>query len=164
MAAGVTYTPIATYTVSGSSTSLISFSSIPSTYTDLVIAGQSATSSNGSYFQVQYNSDGGSNYSATYITGNGSSASSGRNSNQTSMAFGYTGVANQFMAVTINIFNYANTTTYKTLLMRDGNAGTQAETGVYLWRSTAAINRIDITGSATFTAGSTFTLYGITAA
>jgi hypothetical protein len=37
MAAGATYTPIATYTVSGSSTLTYTFSSIPSTYTDLVL-------------------------------------------------------------------------------------------------------------------------------
>jgi hypothetical protein len=35
---------------------------------------------------------------------------------------------------------------------------------VNLWRSTAAITRIDITSTGTFSIGSTFTLYGIQAA
>ena len=64
--------------------------------------------------------------------------------------------------------NYSNTTTNKTVLARGNNAsdasypGTEAFVG--LWRSTAAINRIDFSSnSKTWNAG-TFTLYGIKAA
>ena len=63
--------------------------------------------------------------------------------------------------------NYANTTTYKTVLSRDAlnNASDGAvEAFVGLWRSTSAINTIQIKpDSGNFNTG-TFSLYGILAA
>jgi len=79
MAAGSTYTPIATTTL-GSTTASYTFSSIPSTYTDLVLVviGEAYfTSTNYINTGVQFNSDTGSNYAAHYLIGNGSSVSSG---------------------------------------------------------------------------------------
>jgi hypothetical protein len=58
--------------------------------------------------------------------------------------------------------NYSNTTTYKTLISRASRISLGTETLTSTWRSTAAINRIDVKPSdSTFAAGSTFTLYGI---
>ncbi len=64
----------------------------------------------------------------------------------------------------INVMNYSNTTTYKTILSRSSDLYTEAS--VNLWRNTAAITSIIIgaQGAYTFSAGSTFTLYGIKAA
>jgi hypothetical protein len=61
--------------------------------------------------------------------------------------------------------NYSNTTTYKTSIARYGTAGSLTLAQATLWRSTAAITSLTIVvlGS-TFTAGSTFNLYGIAAA
>jgi hypothetical protein len=165
-----TYEPIATVTASGSSASQLVMSSIPSTYTDLIIVSNCRNSGNNLSLYIRFNNDSGSNYSTTYLYGNGSSAASGRITNRDSASIGYyvtpsTGF--DFVAIT-QIQNYANTNTYKSLLTRSNSTGSGypgAEASVSLWRSTAAINQIDIRISAgTIDSGSTFTLYGIKAA
>jgi hypothetical protein len=62
--------------------------------------------------------------------------------------------------------NYSNTTTYKTWLSRSGASDRATEALVGLWRSTSAITTIalSIDAGATYSTGSTFTLYGIAAA
>jgi len=159
-----TYEPIATQTL-GSAAASVTFSSIPSTYTDLVIV----TSIRGDASQnanIRFNNDTASNYSDTYLEGNGTSASSGRRTSQTSIVDGgfYTSTASTFSVGLIHINNYANTTTYKTALFRS-NRSDAVQAVVGLWRSTSAINRIDIiAGSGNFEIGSTFSIYGIKAA
>jgi hypothetical protein len=161
MAAGSTYTPIATQTL-GSSASTVTFNSIPSIYTDLVLVANSITAANAS-FKIQFNGDTGSNYSSTLVYGNGTSATSLRTSNQTSINIigrsGSNGSSN-----IINIQNYSNATTYKTTLGRGGADITIATVG--LWRSTSAITSINVANDSggNFLTGSTFTLYGIAAA
>lgn len=157
-----TYEPIATTTAGGSS-STITFSSITASYTDLVLIINSKIASTQNIL-VQYNSDTGSNYSVTYLYGDGSSAVSGRISNDTSMYVGT--VYAEWGMTRIQIQNYSNSTTYKTTLSRQDQAGGTAVAIVGLWRSTSAITSIDVkSGSGSnFTSGSTFTLYGIKAA
>jgi hypothetical protein len=164
MAAGSTYTPLATTTL-GSNTNTVTFSSIASTYTDLVLV-MSVKNTSGSFYDnlLRYNNDSGSNYSWTRLLGNGSTASSARGSSQTSIQAGWGG-ANPTTTI-VSIQNYSNATTNKTCLVRsnDADANTAAYAG--LWRSTAAINRIDVIAfsGTDFITGSTFTLYGIAAA
>ena len=162
MAAGSTYTPIATTTL-GSAVSTYTFSSIPSAYTDLVLIA-SGTVNSGSYFTFRFNSDTGSNYSETSMYGDGSSAGSTRNSNQTYMLIG--GIRTTQTTIITHIMNYSNATTNKTAISRSNNAAVEAATTVGLWRNTAAITSIQVgTGGAnTFQIGTTFTLYGIAAA
>jgi len=163
MAAGSTYTPIATTTL-GSASSTVSFTSIPSTYTDLILIGAfSCSAATGTAFM--FNGDSGSNYSYTYIAGGGGGVGSGRNSNATNTGWTYDTSANGQVNGIAQFNNYSNTTTYKTLLTRFNTPATQTGASVNLWRSTAAINTILITASsANFNTGSTFTLYGIAAA
>lgn len=167
MPAGSTYEPIATTTL-GSATATVTFSSISGSYTDLVIITNTGNGSAGSAINVQVgngSADTGSNYSTTFLYGNGSSAISGRTTNATQMLASRT--ADTLIANGSIIFqNYSNTTTYKTMLSR-GNATNEIVVAyVGLWRSTAAINYIKLTdqNGYNFSAGSTFTLYGITAA
>jgi hypothetical protein len=112
------------------------------------------------------NGDTASNYSSTYITGTGATASSQRESSQTRMFMQYYGYLSTGQSMNIiQLNNYSNATTYKTLLSRAGNDANGLTAGVHLWRSTSAITTILIYPTAsTFTAGSTFTLYGIAAA
>jgi hypothetical protein len=158
-----TYEPIATQTGNGSATT-ITFISIPQTYTDLVLVMPIFTASNANE-SVQINGDTGSNYSNTWITGNGSSAASSRNTSNTALNI----QANIFSTSTspafhiMNFQNYSNTTTFKTVLTRSNRAEQATEAFVGLWRNTAAITSISI-ASATFTTNATFTLYGIKAA
>jgi len=166
MAAGSTYTPIATTTL-GSSASSVTFSSIPQTYTDLVLITEGIGLTSGNYdadLNVQLNSDTGSNYSFTYIIGDGSSAFSNRGSNTSNGIVG--GVNNQGRSMGIcNFNNYSNTTTYKTFIARI-NRPTLTASFVNLWRSTSAISTIYLypNGGKSFDTGFTFTLYGIASA
>lgn len=164
-----TYEPIATTTL-GSATSSYTFSSIPSTYTDLVLVA-SLNGSTGTAIKVQFNSDTGTNYSLTRLVGDGLNTISSSQTNSTSIIYGYNGVpttSNEFAPVIMNIQNYANTTTYKTMLSRFNNANSTSgstDAIVGLWRSTSAITSVTVaTNSGTFSTGSTFTLYGIKAA
>jgi hypothetical protein len=159
-----TYDKIATQTL-GSSAATVTFSSIGATYTDLVLivsATQTpATSANSGF--IQLNSDTGSNYSLTNIYGNGSAAGSGRYTSATSMT---NMIFQNVVGTTIMQFqNYSNTTTNKTVLTRANMSSGAVEASVGLWRSTTAINRIDLklNASQSFATGSTFTLYGIKA-
>ena len=166
MAAGATYEPIATTTLGSTATSY-TFSSIPSTYTDLILVVRAALNSAGDIY-VQFNVDGSSNYSVTTLYGTGTTAASTRFSNQTQALIAYYGNLTSTLGNTnqiVQIQNYANTTTNKTFISRGNNAGSGVDANVGLWRSTAAINSIKINNSAsTFSVGSTFTLYGIAAA
>lgn len=167
MPAARTYEPIATTTL-GSATASYTFSSIPSTYTDLVlIAGSLNAASASNAFKMQVNSDTGTTYSNTFLAGNGTSATSGRNSNADSLrGFDNPNPIGPAM-VTAHFMNYSNTTTYKTVLTRCSAAGYSTTAEVNTWRNTAAINSIKIfwaTSGNDIQAGTTFTLYGITAA
>jgi len=164
MAAGSTYTPIATTTLSSTSTD-VQFSSISSAYTDLVlvIAGKDTTSTYSPY--IQFNGDTTTNYSITNLYGTGSAAASSRSSSTSTAYFGSLG-ATQGNAI-IQIQNYANTTTYKTALIRINATDFRTYASVMLWRKTPeAINRVNIKveSGGNFATGSTFTLYGIAAA
>jgi len=163
MAAGRTYTPIATTTLNGAATSY-TFSSIPSGYTDLVLVANIAETPTTGSFVFRVNGDSGTNYSTTYLDGNGSTATSGRYSTQSSAYFTYEGIGTGWGTYIINFNNYSNTSTYKTVIARASNAGNSAEATVSLWRSTAAINSITVYAGQYFASGSTFTLYGIAAA
>ena len=162
-----TYTPIATYTASGT-ISNYTFTSIPSTYTDLILVTSPVMTSGTPELKIQFNSDGTNNYSFTLVYGDGGSAGSTRVTNSTGIDIGYYGVANSTAGACVqitNIQNYANTTTNKTTLTRANNTtyGTEAIAG--LWRNNSAITSITIyPNSSTFASGSTFTLYGIKAA
>jgi hypothetical protein len=159
----VTYEAIATQTL-GSATSSVTFSSIPSTYTDLyLVTNVSRTTAAGAIYLDQINSDSGSNYSFTYMYGNGSAASSGRASGGTESFLG--DISTTPSSVNISLQNYSNSTTYKTWLSRASASANAVAAVVGLWRSTSAINTFRIrTSTGTFDAGSTFTLYGIKAA
>jgi hypothetical protein len=154
-----TYEPIATTTLGSQQTS-ITFTSIPGTYTDLVLVlNGTATATQGLGFQ--FNGDTGNNYSATLLYGTGSAAVSSRNSNTSE---GYSGRINTNQSVSIShIMNYSNTTTYKTAITRANSNGDILMANVCLWRSTSAITSIKYQG-ATFEAGCVFTLYGIASA
>lgn len=163
----ITYEPIATTTLTTASAS-ISFTSISSAYTDLVLVVTLKGSVEGFAPRMRFNNDTGNNYSWTRLSGNGSAASSARVSNTSNISLGSTANvygADGFMAIA-HIQNYANTTTYKTAIDRGNNATDGTEAIVGLWRDTSAINRVDIinTSSANFNSGSVATLYGIKAA
>jgi hypothetical protein len=162
MAAGATYVPIATANGTGSS-GTIDFTSVPSTYTDLILIWNYQNSTNPGSIYLTFNNDTGTNYSGTYMDTNG--PRSYRVTNQTGIECGYgTPSGSEFWQEKIQIMNYSNTTTYKTALGTENQGVGTVSKWVSLWRNTAAINRVTITAATNFVTGSTFTLYGIASA
>jgi hypothetical protein len=158
-----TYTPIASQTLSSSAAEVV-FSGIPQTYTDLVLVMSArASSTNAATIYIQVNGDTASNYSATLLQGDGSSATSSRASSQTFMYIAPIQVTSgSFQPSITHFMNYSNTTTNKTVLTRANDSASVVRAYVNLWRSTAAINSIKIYPSVnSLDTGSTFTLYGI---
>lgn len=157
-----TYEKIATTTLSTGGN--LSFTSIPSTYTDLVLVASSPGATNvGSVIGLRFNNDTGTNYSDTILYGGNATGSTKNNNASYIMALYYFGLKSVQSTLIYNIMNYANTTTYKTTLIR-ANSGQETDAIVGLWRSTSAINRVDLfVDSSTFVSSSTFTLYGIKA-
>ena len=160
-----TFEPIASVTLSAATAS-VTFSSIPQTFTDLVLTGAVGSTSTTAdrSMRLQFNGDTTSSlYSDTTVYGEASAASFRRSSQTQTTVLEAIAKSGNFTAYTINIMNYANTTTNKTVLARSaGTVIVSANTG--LWRNTAAINSITITPNAdTFASTSTFSIYGIRA-
>jgi hypothetical protein len=166
MPAGGTYEPIGNYTVSGSTTGNTTFSSIPSTYTDLILV-FSGTFNLTQINAIQLNGVTSTVWGQTSISGNGTAASSSRETTQDYLYITNTTNLGTGIGTTIIQFqNYSNTTTNKTVLYRSGAAGALTQSGVGCWRQTSAISSIYITagGGKYWTAGTTLSLYGIKAA
>ncbi len=156
-----TYEPIATTTL-GSTSAQVDFTSIPSTYTDLILI--SNTIGTATFYSLRLNADSTALYSRTRLVGNGTSATSSRQSGQTEIIIDGLNSTNWSMS-TIQFMNYSNTTTNKTVLVRTAFPSTDTAAIVGLYRSTAAISSIRLfMNSNSFAVGSTFTLYGIKAA
>ena len=164
-----TYTLIASTTIT-SSTATVTFSSIPSTYTDLIlVAGSLLQVTGGNGLRMRFNSDTATNYSTTQLLGNGTAASSTIETGASSTyAGGATYSSTNPGTAIAHIMDYANSTTYKTVLNRGSQAGNDVIAQVGLWRSTSAITNITLALGGAFPsdniASGTFKLYGIEAA
>lgn len=154
--------PIYTTTLPSTTTSVVIDISNFQQYKNikLVYSAQNSGSS-GAVLGMRFNSDTGSNYSATYGYSTGSGYASGGEANQNGMSAGDIPASSSgfFSANTIYINNYSNTSMYKTAVMRHNSPGVVVVMSTGMWRSTAAITSIEMYG-ATFTAGSTFSVYG----
>ena len=166
-----TYEAIASQTL-GSNTASVTFSSIPGTYTDLVLviatSGDDASPQN---IVMQFNADtsgGGSNYSYTTLWGTGSTAGSARSSNRADIYLDYySAIASGSPSTHVaHIMSYANTNVFKTVLSCGARAASGVDRNVGLWRSTAAITDIKVASilGMEFASGGTFSLFGVKAA
>lgn len=161
-----TMTPIATQTLT-SAAGTVTFSSISGAYRDLVLVIDGSLSTSDWTLGLQCNSDTSALYSATYITGNGTAASSGRASAETMALVG--SMTNSQSNSIIQIQNYSNTTTFKTFLGRGNATANRVRAYVGLYRSTSAITALTLKlygggGGDTFSTGTVMSLYGIAAA
>lgn len=165
---------ISSNTLTTSATS-VDFTSIPSTYTDLVLYINyfDTTGRTDINPYVRLNDDSGSNYTFRYVAGSGSAASSGAGSNIAFLlGLGPLGAPNSTDPAShiLHISNYSNTTTHKSTIGRFNIPYVSTIDGTVLqvgrWASTSAINKITINAGATngMAAGSVFMLYGIKAA
>jgi len=161
-----TYEKIASTTL-GSATPTIDFTSIGSSYTDLRLIITSTVSSAGQALRIRFNSDTGTNYSHTYLVGDGGGAGSARTANSSFINLDSATSGNSTTIPTLytfDIFSYAGST-FKTALLT--NSGDRNGTGfianqVNLWRSTSAITSISVyVATGNLNTGTTATLYGI---
>jgi hypothetical protein len=162
----ITYEKIQTQTLSSAQSS-ITFTSIPNTYTDLVII-CALKSSSTTYNSITFNNDTNTNYSRVGLSGNGSSMTtelrSSRNQFEPEMGGSEIGNDNNYVGK-IQVMNYSNSTTYKTTIARTNDATSGVDAVIGVWRSTSPITTITFTTSnaATYSVGSIITIYGIKA-
>lgn len=165
-----TFTKIASVTVGSGGSAAITFSSIPSTYTDLCVkfSIRFDLPYDAANINIRFNSDSGANYSTRRLKGTGSAAQSDSTSAATTMVFNYgagdTLTANTFGNGELYIPNYAGSN-YKSVssdAVTENNA-TAAYTVLQagLWSSTSAINAISLGCDGNWKQYSTATLYGI---
>ena len=165
------YESIATVTVGSGGSATVTFSSIPATYTHLQIRSISRGTYAGSNTPVRFqvNSDTGFNYATHWITGNGSSASSGAGvSVEYLHSFRQpadTAISNTFGTGITDLLDYTSTNKYKTVRSLSGydvNGGGELHLYSGVWMNTNAITSITMFPNVgNFAQYSSFALYGI---
>jgi len=158
-----TYEPIATTTL-GSAAASITFSSIAATYTDLRVV-LVCTTSAATNIRLRFNNDSSTLYSITTLYADGITASSDARGTLDALSWTVGGGSSTTIPqlYAADIFSYAGSTNKTSLLERseDKSGGSLARI-VGLYRSTSAINRLDLLAiGQTFSIGTTATLYGI---
>jgi hypothetical protein len=158
-----TYTALATYTLTGSETS-VTFASIPASYRDLVVV-ISGSITDYDYILLRYNGDTGSNYSYADFIGDGS----GIYSNSATITGARVGRMSTTAGVISNlvaqIMDYSATDKHKTTLARGSSPDEMAIGVASRWANTNAITSVTaltLSGES-FENGTTLTLYGIEA-
>ncbi len=161
-----TFELIASSTVGAGGAASIDFTSIPSTYTDLVVkVSARSTGSTNDYFAISFNGST-ANFTERYIIGNGSTATSG---NDTGGAYGRmnrsTTTASTFGTTDYYVPQYAGSTNKSISVdtVSENNATlAYADFIAGLWSNTAAINRVTLTPAAgNFAEFSTAYIYGV---
>lgn len=140
--------------------SSVTFSSLPSSYRDLIIVTEILGSGGNADANVRFNSDTGSNYPYVLASGNGSVVSSGSGTGD--MLYGQTASTTVRATTFFQVFDYAQTDKHKSVLQRRDRADTATSMIAARWASTSAINSVTIlTSSNNFASGSSFYIYGI---
>ena len=159
--------PLANVTL-GADTNSVTFSSINQTYRDLVLV-HWAWTTDGSQLRIRFNGDTGANYNFGSMIGTGTAKSSTIYVNQTSLLWDWgapgstsIGGANNVVG---HIMDYSATDKHKTVLNRANAPTFQVAAQVHRWASTSAITSLQIfnLSGGNIKAGSTFTLYGVSA-
>ena len=150
MPAGRTYEAITTTTLTANASS-ITFSGLPSNYTDIILvcSYRDTRGQEYSYPKLRINSDANSNYSWTNFYGDTASALSNQSSGTSISIYegtGDTSAANVYALITIHLMNYLNSSTNKTVLIRGNNTsswvGRLVSATVGLWRNSSAITSV----------------------
>ena len=157
-------TLISTVTLTTTAT-LISFTSIPGTYTHLRLTYQGQVNAGYGNLFLRFNADTGANYDYQTMDGVGATASAGQTFATNYISIGLIGVT--VGGGTIDIPNYKATTLNKVAIgLGFMKYGTSSGNMIALnhggsWRNSSAITQLDFTtDSANFTAGTVVTLFG----
>jgi hypothetical protein len=163
------YDSIATVTVGAAA--VVTFTSIPATYTHLQLRCLARGADAGdSHIEVRFNGDTGYNYSYHYVYGDGATVYAGAAASDAHIRLnriaGAGTASNIFGGVVFDLLDYANTNKYKTsraLVGYDANGSGQIHFTSGNWRNTSAITSIELAAEtqSNFAQYSTFALYGI---
>lgn len=156
-----TYDLIAS-TVLSSSAASINFSSISSSYRDLVLVCDNPSSSNLG-LEVRVNGNTGANYNGVRMWGDGGSFDSDTSLAATRFDSLYLNRFTQNSTFFLHLMDYAVTDKHKSMLYGLNTASSQVIRGALRWASTSAINEINLIAfdSNNYPAGFTAYLYGI---
>ena len=158
------YQLIGTVTVGSGGAASIDFTSIPATYTDLMLL--VSTRASNAFIDIKFNNTT-ANRSARYMYGTGSAAGAGTQAGYLGVTTSTSQTASTFGNMSVYFPNYASTSTHKsysTDTVSENNAtATEMNLVNGLWSDNAAINQITIfpESSGTFSEHSTSRLYGI---
>lgn len=164
MPAGISaYTGLANITLSGSA-SEVNFTSISQSYRDLVLVINASVLSGTPIVLMGVN---GSSATVNWVSmsGNGSSNLS-QTADWTNLytSYGYSNMATTPSLVTINMIDYSATDKHKSMLVRSSSPANSVGALVGRQASTSAITSLRIfLNSSSFAAGSTFSLFGVSA-
>jgi len=154
--------PLATTTLA-TTAATVTFSSISGLYRDLFIESE-FTGTGNLNLVLRFNGDSGANYFNIVVGGNGTSAYS--NTAETSGAlFAYYIVSPNKALARVSILDYTATNKHKAVLNRSDVMTSDAAAYASRWSNTAAVTSVTITTTSgnNFSAGSTFSMYGISA-
>jgi len=159
--------PLQTIYANSGSVASILFSSIPQTYTDLVVKVSTRDTGASQHMFFDLNGTAPTGFSNTLLFGDGSSTYSQRRTdglltftNETSSS-----TANTFNSMDFYIPNYTSSN-YKQIILdsvtEQNGSGAYSNLMAILWRNTAAINSIGLGAAGTaFAQYSKFSLYGV---
>lgn len=164
------YIHIASQTL-GSNQASVTFSSIPTTlngktFRDLVLVINARQTSGTGQNQIRLNSDTAGNYANLTMEGRATTFESVSSSGNAwwYLNFNNGDLDSNFGATIVTFFDYAQTNKQKVAISRGNNMATGSTSvgaGTHRWASNSAVNTILVQASATYAAGSTFSLYGI---
>jgi len=169
------FASIATGTVAaGATASVITFSSIPTTYTHLQLRMLARGTASDTMY-VRFNNDSGAtNYDNHRLNGNGSTVGADGRINYSALfvssrGYGISSTVNIGSAIVMDILDYGNTNKYKvtkTISGQEYNSGStdDIEYTSGSWKSTSAVNRIDVSlATSTLAQYTHIALYGVKA-
>jgi len=158
--------PIASTTLTSAAN--VALYNIPQNYQDLMIVVSAKGTNGGTNETLVSEWTYATQYSNTYLTGDGSTVTSTRDTGQYGAAAfipGGTSTSGTFGSVVFHILNYANTTTSKTMITRtasDRNGSGYTQLIATLRSGTLPVSFFEIGGSnAVLAAGTRISIYGI---
>ena len=161
------YESISTVTVGSGGASTVTFSSIPATYTHLVIRSMVSASAATTDIKMNFNGDTAANYSQHSLYGTGTSAGVAASASSSYALAGITSATSANVAANItDVLDYANTSKNKTIRTLAGSDNNGSGGYIFFessaWYNTTAITSIVLTPfTGTFSQYSSFALYGI---
>ena len=153
-----TYIALANVTL-GSSSSSVTFSSIPGSYRDLVLIFNGTGSGTTGNLRMTFNGSTLSNFTDARMYNFNNSTGADTTGGDSLISLG---ALNNRQASVVQIMDYSATDKHKTYLFRGGATAVGVGASANRWANTAAITSIVLVNTAgTIDSGSTFALYGI---